>query len=295
MCYNGNGDSMLPSKIIYKGNIFDTIGLIKLNNGSFIILKNQDEIISLDLSKIEGLALNLKFEVKEATKVEVVLIEYIMSVLRNSINLGEYKNIQQLLDDISAINRYINSHKDLLINMKELDFKDDVVNKNILNLLEYFDEVMAKTPLNLEAITSFQIEGKNYVRAKNENGVVRIMLDVYDNSNQILEHQDLLTENTEIEMPTAKESNEPAIASPEISAKQTFLVSEPPVAEEIIEETEPIFQDSDKTGGENLSNLENLVKEKNSKAAFVDSLLLSFIVGLISGIYATFLIIIILS
>ena len=38
-----------------------------------------------------------------------------------------------------------------------------------------------------------------------------------------------------------------------------------------------------------------LVLEKSNKAAFIDSLLLSFVVGLVWGIYLTFLIIIILS
>ena len=38
-----------------------------------------------------------------------------------------------------------------------------------------------------------------------------------------------------------------------------------------------------------------LVLKKNDKAAFVDSLLLSFVVGLVWGIYLTFLIILLLS
>ena len=181
MCYNDIGDSMLPSKVIYKDKMYETVGFIKLNNGSFLILKNNDEIISIDLSKAQGLSLKLKFEVKEATKVELVLIEYITQALRNDIKNGKYKDKKSLMDDLVSINKYINTHPELLKNMKELDFKDDLVDKNILQLLSYFDEVMAPSPLNLEGITSFEIGDKDYIKFKDENGDVKILDDSHDN------------------------------------------------------------------------------------------------------------------
>ena len=181
MCYNDIGDSMLPSKVIYKDKMYETVGFIKLNNGSFLILKNNDEIISIDLSKAQGLSLKLKFEVKEATKVELVLIEYITQALRNDIKNGKYKDKKSLMDDLASINKYINTHPELLKNMKELDFKDDLVDKNILQLLSYFDEVMAPSPLNLDGITSFEIGDKDYIKFKDENGDVKILDDSHDN------------------------------------------------------------------------------------------------------------------
>lgn len=181
MCYNDIGDSMLPSKVIYKDKMYETVGFIKLNNGSFLILKNNDEIISIDLSKAQGLSLKLKFEVKEATKVELVLIEYITQALRNDIKNGKYKDKKSLMDDLASVNKYINTHPELLKNMKELDFKDDLVDKNILQLLSYFDEVMAPSPLNLEGITSFEIGDKDYIKFKDENGDVKILDDSHDN------------------------------------------------------------------------------------------------------------------
>lgn len=181
MCYNDIGDSMLPSKVIYKDKMYETVGFIKLNNGSFLILKNNDEIISIDLSKAQGLSLKLKFEVKEATKVELVLIEYITQALRNDIKNGKYKDKKSLMNDLASVNKYINTHPELLKNMKELDFKDDLVDKNILQLLSYFDEVMAPSPLNLEGITSFEIGDKDYIKFKDENGDVKILDDSHDN------------------------------------------------------------------------------------------------------------------
>ena len=183
MCYNDIGDSMLPSKVIYKDKMYETVGFIKLNNGSFLLLKNNDEIISIDLSKAQGLSLKLKFEVKEATKVELVLIEYITQALRNDIKNGKYKDKKSLMNDLASVNKYINTHPELLKNMKELDFKDDLVDKNILQLLSYFDEVMAPSPLNLEGITSFEIGDKDYIKFKDENGDVKILDDSHDNRN----------------------------------------------------------------------------------------------------------------
>ena len=183
MCYNDIGDSMLPSRVIYKDKMYETVGFIKLNNGSFLILKNNDEIISIDLSKAQGLSLKLKFEVKEATKVELVLIEYITQALRNDIKNGKYKDKKSLMDDLASVNKYINTHPELLKNMKELDFKDDLVDKNILQLLSYFDEVMAPSPLNLDGITSFEIGDKDYIKFKDENGDVKILDDSHDNRN----------------------------------------------------------------------------------------------------------------
>ena len=173
---------MLPSRVIYQGNIFDTIGLIKLNNGSFLIIKNNEKTVSLDLSKAQGLSLNLKFAVKEATKVETVLIDFIMQVLKNNIKNNKYKDKKELMDEVALVNRYINTHNELLNNMKELDFKDDLVDKTLLQLLNYFDEVMQPT-LNLDDITSFEIGNKDYIKFKDENGKVRILDDSYDHRN----------------------------------------------------------------------------------------------------------------
>ena len=111
MCYNDIGDSMLPSKVIYKDKMYETVGFIKLNNGSFLILKNNDEIISIDLSKAQGLSLKLKFEVKEATKVELVLIEYITQALRNDIKNGKYKDKKSYIRIFFTDNREFSGKK----------------------------------------------------------------------------------------------------------------------------------------------------------------------------------------
>lgn len=174
---------MLPSRIIYGGHLFDTMGLIKLNNGSFLVLKNDEEVLSVDLSKTSDLNLNLPFEVKNATTVETVFVDYIMQAIKNDIKNGKFKDKIALRDAITDINRYVNTHKELLPNLKELDFKDDVVNKNIKQLFSYFDDVMKDAPLDFENISSFNVNGKNYIKYKDENNQIKILDDNVSNQN----------------------------------------------------------------------------------------------------------------
>lgn len=196
---------MLPSRVIYKNNEYETIGFIKLNNGSFLILQNGNDIISLDLSKI-NLNINLKFEIKEATKVELILMDYIVESIKNDIRNGKYKTKEDLKKDIVDLNKYINTHPELLGNMKQLDFKDDVVDKTITSLLSYFDEVMKDAPLNLEGITSFQVNGRDYIKYKDENDQVRIMDDNVDNRNFVEQFKSKQNESKYFKQEDSKEN-----------------------------------------------------------------------------------------
>ncbi len=196
---------MLPNKVIYKGKEFETIGFIKLNNGSFLILQNDEDIIYLDLSKI-NLKLDLKFEIKEATKVEIVLMDYIVEAIKSDIRNDKYQSKEDLKRDIVDLNKYINTHPELLNNIKELDFKDDVVLKTITSLLSYFDETMKDAPLNLEGITSFKIDGKDYIKYRDQNGKVKIMDDNVDNRNFVEQFKAKQNESEYFKQDDGKES-----------------------------------------------------------------------------------------
>ncbi len=171
---------MLPSRIIYRGKLFETIGFIKLNKGSFLIVKNNDEVYGLDLSKL-NLNLDLKFEVKEATKAESVFIEYVIESIKNDIKKGKYQTKDDLKKEIIELNRFINEHNSFLSNIDKLT--DSMTNRNMISLLTYFDETMKESPLDLEGITSFKVDGKYYIKYKDENGKVRILDDNVDNRN----------------------------------------------------------------------------------------------------------------
>ena len=338
---------MLPNKVIYKGKEYETIGFIKLNNGSFLFLRNNEDVVGLDLSKI-NLKLDLKFEIKEATKVELVLIDYIVEAIKNDIRSGKYQNKEDLKKDIVDLNKYINTHKDLLNNMKQLDFKDELVNKTITNLLSYFDEVMSNAPLNLENITSFQVDGKSYIRYKDATGHVKIMDDNVDNRNFVEQFKAKQNESKYFKQEDGKESALNIAEDMNKYQKTSVELNDVDVIDNVSKEQElpnkamqeydqkddksivgnteaGIYYDENsnqlltttkKDGEVVISEVNEVTTEENSKtnekekqkikiftlndnrkpnAAFVDTLLLSFIVGLVSGMYLVFLILIIMS
>lgn len=194
---------MLPSRIIYRGKIFETTGFIKLNRGSFLIVKNNDEVYGLDLSKL-NLNLDLKFEVKEATKAEAVFVEYIIESIKNDIKKGKYQTKEDLKKEIIELNRFINEHDSFLSNIDKLT--DSMTNKNMISLLTYFDETMKETPLDLEGITSFKVDGKYYIKYKDENGKVRILDDNVDNRNFVEQFKAKQNESFSFQLEDGKES-----------------------------------------------------------------------------------------
>ena len=173
---------MQPERVKFNGIEYDVIGTIKLNNGQFLFLKNNDDVLGLDMSKVNSSFFGVA-NPKEATKVEFVLIDYILEAIKNKTKSGKYKNIEELKKDIIDLNKYISNHSELLNNIKQLDFKDEIVLKTMNSLLSYFDEVMKSAPINLEGITSFKIEGKDYIKYEDQNGKVAIMDDNADNRN----------------------------------------------------------------------------------------------------------------
>jgi len=173
---------MLPQRVIYGGTLYNTLGIVKMNNGTFMIVQNNDKVLSLDLAKT-NLNLNLKFEVKEAATVEQALMDFILPTIIEEVRRG--KELYALRDDIKTLNKYINTHPELLKNMKLLVGKDEVVKKNMLNLLNYFENALKEEPsLDFTNVTSVTVDGKDYIKYKDENGV-KILEDNVSNRNYI--------------------------------------------------------------------------------------------------------------
>ncbi len=307
---------MLPSRVIYKNKEYETIGFIKLNNGSFLILQNDDEIIDLDLSKT-SLKLDLKFEIKDATKVEVVFIDYIVEAIKNNIKNNVYQNKEELKSSLADLNRFINTNPELLGNMKQLDFKDDVVDKTMTGLLSYFDEVMKSTSLKSSSLTNFKIDGKDYVRDEsgnlklmenNENIVEQVIEVPSINQNVINQTQDTISTMQTETLDTSLKVEEPQVEKPQTEQIVDLDTTNPTQVlpnEQTVEnatlneyvnpidtvvDSTPEYNEIEKPKVKSFSLYDN-----KGKAAFVDTLLLSFIVGLVSGMYLVFLIILIMS
>lgn len=296
---------MLPSRIIYRGKLFETIGFIKLNNGSFLILQNDEEVIGLDLKKT-NLKLNLKFEIKDATKVEVVFIDYIVEALKNNIKNNAYQNKDELKMSISDLNRYINNNSELLNNMEQLDFKDDVVDRTMPGLLAYFDETMKESSLKATSLANFKIEGKDYVRNEsgnfklmdnNENAVEQVVEEPRIDQNISNQTQDTISTVQTETLDTALKTEEPQVEKPQteqIVEPQNYLANE--YVNSVATYVEPTLESNELKNELEKPKVKTFsLNDNNKKAAFVDTLLLSFVVGLVSGMYLVLLVIMIMS
>ena len=195
-----------PECVKYFGKEYDNLGIIELNNGNFLVLKSDDDIIYLDMSNINSSFFDLKKEIKKSTKVEKVFMDFIVESIKSSIRNGKYQTKEDLKKEIFDLNKYINNHLQLLNNLHELDFKDEIVNAKICELLSYFDEVMPYSPLDLEGITSFQVDGKYYIKYIDENNRVRILDDNVENRNFVEQFKSKQNETEFFKQEDGKES-----------------------------------------------------------------------------------------
>lgn len=307
---------MLPSRVIYKNKEYETIGFIKLNNGSFLILQSDEEIIGLDLKKT-SLKLDLKFEIKDATKVEVVFIDYIVEAIKNNIKNNVYQNKDELKMSISDLNRYINTNPEFLNNMKQLDFKDEVVDRTMSGLLSYFDEAMKESTLKATSLPNFKIDGKDYVRDEsgnfklmnnNENVVEQVVAAPSIDQSVSNQTQDTIPTMQTETLDTTLKVEEPQVEKPQteqvVGLDSTILTHELPNEQttentslnEYVNPVDTYVEPTLESNELEKSKVKTFSLNNNGgKAAFVDTLLLSFIVGLVSGMYLVFLIILIMS
>lgn len=307
---------MLPSRVIYKNKEYETIGFIKLNNGSFLILQSDEEIIGLDLKKT-SLKLDLKFEIKDATKVEVVFIDYIVEAIKNNIKNNVYQNKDELKMSISDLNRYINTNPEFLNNMKQLDFKDEVVDRTMSGLLSYFDEAMKESTLKATSLPNFKIDGKDYVRDEsgnfklldnNENVVEQVVAAPSIDQSVSNQTQDTIPTMQTETLDTTLKVEEPQVEKPQteqvVGLDTTILTHELPNEQttentslnEYVNPVDTYVEPTLESNELEKSKVKTFSLNNNGgKAAFVDTLLLSFIVGLVSGMYLVFLIILIMS
>jgi len=134
---------MLPKMVNLNGNIYNTVGMVKLNNSAFLFATNANELASFDFTQFPELSSLPQFQVKKPTSVELVFIDFIKNALQDKMNNGQIANFDDLKKALSSVNRFVNTHQELLTNMAELDGKDQMVKAVKENLLAYFEDEMS--------------------------------------------------------------------------------------------------------------------------------------------------------
>ena len=258
---------MLPRAINYNNKIYNTIGMIKLNDGAFLICKNGNELINFDFTRISSLLSNLKIEIKQPTEIEYKFMIYIQNNIQEKISNNELKNDIEINYAFADINRYVNLTNGLLQSLKNIDGN--------INLLEYFDNLMKDNQY-------FKRKEINYPEY-NEQAVTMILTTAQQNFD-IDKFIDLYLNNFNLEQINLLLSNY------SLNEKQVKLLNE--------RKNELTVNTNNSNSKANLGKRKTFalpgIKE-NKEAAFIDTLLLSFTVGIFCGIYLMYFVLTIMS
>lgn len=133
---------MIPRAVSYNNKIYTTIGMIKLNNGAFLYAVNANDIISVDFVQIASLIKGVNFEIKKPTLVEYVFINFLTKQIQQKINNSEISS-NQLVEVLSDVNKYVNNNTQLLTYLSQYDNQDEIVKENIQNLFINFSDAMS--------------------------------------------------------------------------------------------------------------------------------------------------------
>ena len=255
---------MLPRAINYNNKIYNTIGMIKLNDGAFLIGKNENELINFDFTRIASLLSNLKIEIKQPTDIELKFMMYIQTKIQEKINNGELKSDLDINYAFTDINRHINTTNGLLESLKNVnnvsvDYFDSLMSNN-----KYFKQEVKYPEYNEQAATmiltnpqpNFDVDKFIELYLNNFNlEQINLILSKFNlNESQVKalnERRNELTVNT-------NNSNSKA----NLGKRKTFSL--------------PGFKE-------------------NKESAFIDTLLLSFTVGIFCGIYLMYFVLTIMS
>lgn len=147
---------MLPNEVEFEKELYDSTGMVKLNNGAFLIAKKGNKLSSLDFTSIPELAEIKLIPFSKPTKAEEVFMEYYLGVMQQNVDNGQLTTIPEINKACVNINKYINEgdeefnkyltkekKTELLNDIKELEGKDHIVIKRKKALLDHFAEKMS--------------------------------------------------------------------------------------------------------------------------------------------------------
>lgn len=268
---------ILPNPISYNGEICNTVGAIKMNDGAFLIAQNNKTLVNVDFTKLASLIQNINFEIKNPTQTEVAFMDFIQEKIQEKLYNGETQ-INEVPKVVSNINRYINTTPNLLQTLKNTNLDN---NKEMQQQL--FEELLK--------------DNEYFKKEKIENINQNISFPQYDEGavTAILLQQPNLDMDTFINQ-----------YFNDFTLDQINILLEKYNLDEIKnqkllqrkKELDVITSESVSNSKSSLDKRKNLSLpgfKENKEAAFIDTLLLSFTVGTICGIYLMYFILTIMS
>jgi len=289
---------MLPKMVNLNEITYDTVGMVKLNNSAFLIAANGNSIIKKDFTQIEQLRDLKSFKTDKPTSVELLFMDFVIENIQSKIENGSIVGKDGLKNALSDINRYVNTHPELLTNMAELDGKDKIVEEQENNLLDYFEEKMSANPYfqkeqvelrndnqvlvqhNFEEVKPYDEQTvdmvlKRQIENPNPNFDISGFMNQFFDKFTLKQIDTILNGNFNLDENQVLALNQKKDAMKVYDALQTAEIQK---TEEVVKENRPE------------KRIRFLRKANNKEAAFVDTLLLSFTVGTICGVYLMYFI-----
>lgn len=260
------GDSMLPRAINYNNKIYNTIGMIKLNEGAFLVCKKDDELINFDFTKISGLLSNIKIQIKQPSMIEFEFMNFIQNKIQEKINNKDFKTDVDINYAFTDINRYINTTNGILVSLQNV--------QNNVDLNQYFSNLMREN--------KYFKQKENYPEY-NEQVATMILTNPQPNFD-VEKFVNLYFYQFNIEQINLLLSN--------------FQLNEFQMKRLEKRKNELTINTNNSNSKSNLGKRKTFalpgIKE-NKEAAFIDTLLLSFTVGIMCGIYLMYFVLTIMS
>jgi len=302
---NETYDIDVPKAVKINDKICNTIGMIQTNNGVFLICQNANVLSSIDFTTIQNFVKNAQFQIKTPTLVEYALIKFLTNNIQQKINNLEI-NPNQLINVFSDINKYVNTHPDLLINMSQLDNKDDMVKNNVQNLFGYFDDAM---------------KHNTYFKKQEVEGTKPVVEQI--NEPQIVQPEIKMEENI-VEKPTYPPYDEMTVTAilsnpqnnfdintfinlyiNDFNTNQidllltNFKLNENQISALNAKKQAMVINEGKAQTNQNIQAKTKVFalpgRKEGKEAAFVDTLLLSFTIGTFCGIYLMYFVLTIMS
>lgn len=269
----------MPSVVEYNGKKYIVLGNINMKNGRFLIAINNNDIISVDCSTIDSYLKASGFEIKKPTSGEVFFMTFLKNKIQEKFNNGEIVNYSEINKACNDINKYINENPRLLDNLNQLN--DQVINTNMQSLLNYLNSEMSGNQYFKENIKEDDLDS----------------LPEYDEQAVTIILSTPRSTNFDVDKFIKKYLNNFTLEQINLLLT-SFNIKESQV--KILEER----KNNLKTNLGTSSSKANLGKRKtfalpgikeNKEAAFIDTLLLSFTVGIFCGIYLMYFVLTIMS
>lgn len=273
----------MPGAVNYKGQMYKTVGSIKMNNGAFLVAINNNQLISVDFLTILNSLKNINFEIKKPTSIEIIFMRFIQEKLQQKINSNQLKNYNDINRAISDINMYINTNQELLSELVKLD-NNKFTTSSFTSIKNHFEQLMSNN--------------EYFKTTKDDNSFNLNNLPEYDEQAVTIILSNAQISNFDIDMFINKyfyDFNQYQIS---------LLLNNFKLQDEQIKRLNERKDSFNSNSDDNTNTKSNIGKTKtfalpgikeSKEAAFVDTLLLSFTVGILCGIYLMYFILTIMS